>query len=218
MSYTGVLLLLGWLLAAVGYYGPWTVHSTAALTLSGVDIGEFVKFLPGVLEGSLAVIRQLFYLPPVTIVLSVALLVGSRQLHYPWPLRILIIGLAVPVSLQLMPPAWSLESLRTAEFRAQTIALGVCWLALASFWLWGSLPAWLTASLSASLALAALVLSVWQFVLAKPAIDEVYRTAASFGWGFYLCQAGLAITAVGSLWLALQSQASARSQGAESYA
>jgi hypothetical protein len=214
MSYVRLLLPVGWLLAAVGYYGPWIDYSTAALTLSGVDIGEFVKFLPGVLEGSLAVIRQLFYLPPVAIVLSVALLVGSRQLRYPWPFRVLMLGLAIPVSMQLLPPAWSPDSLRTAEFRAQTIALGVCWLALASFWLWGSLPAWLTGSLSASLALAALVLSVWQFGLAKPAIDGVYRTAASFGWGFYLCQAGLASIAVASVWLALQSRASARGQGA----
>jgi hypothetical protein len=214
MSYVRVLLPVGWLLAAVGYYGPWIDHSTAALTLSGVDIGEFVKFLPGVLEGSLAAIRQLFYLPPVAIVLSMALLVGSRQLRYPWPLRILILGLAVPVSLQLLPPAWSPDSLRAAEFLAQTIALGVCWLALASFWLWGSLPVWLTGSLSASLALAALALSVWQFILAKPAIHEVYGTPASFGWGFFLCQAGLAIIAVGSVRLVRQGQASSRSQGA----
>ena len=60
-----LLLPLGWLLAAIGYYGPWIAHATAALTLSGADMAEFVKFLPAVQDGTLAVARQLFYLPPV---------------------------------------------------------------------------------------------------------------------------------------------------------
>jgi hypothetical protein len=206
MSSIRVLLPLGWALAAVGYYGAWIAHDTAALTLSGVDIGEFVKFLPNVVSGSLGIVRQLFYLPPLAVVLSVALLVGCRRLQYPWPLRTTFLVLAIPVSLQLLPPAWSVASLRTPEFCAQTIALGACWLALAGFWLWGALPARLTGSLSAALALAALILAAWQLALVKPAIDEVYRTPPSVGWGFYLCLAGLAVIAAGSLLLALQSR------------
>jgi len=168
-----VLLLVGWVLAAIGYYGAWISHETAALTLSGVDLGEFVKFLPGVLDGSLIVVRQLLYLPPFAVVVSVALLVGSEPLHYPWALRWLAVVLAVPVSLQLLPPAWSVASLTSSEFRAQTIALGVSWLLLGGFWLWGRLPAWLTGTTSAILCLAAIGLSAWQLLIAKPAIDDV---------------------------------------------
>ncbi len=67
-----LFLPFGWMLATVGYYGPWIVHKTAALTLTGSDMGEFVKFLPGVLDGSLRVMRQLFYLPPMAVALGVA--------------------------------------------------------------------------------------------------------------------------------------------------
>jgi hypothetical protein len=197
-----VLLPLGWALATVGYFGPWIAHATAALTLSGVDMGEFVKFLPGVLNGSLNIARQLFYLPPLAVVLSVALLVGCRRLAYPRVLRITFLVLAIPVSLQLLPPAWSVHSLIKPEFRAQAIALGICWLALAGFWLWGVLPVWLTGSLSAALAFASLVLVPWQLALVKPAIDEVYRTPPTLGWGTYLCLAGLALIGGGSLLLA----------------
>lgn len=192
------LLPLGWGLAAVGYYGPWIAHATAALTLSGVDMGEFVKFLPGVLDGSLAVVRQLFYLPPFAIVVSMALLVGSRRLRYPWLLCALFLIPAVPISLQLLPPAWSPATLRTPEFRLQAIALGVCWLLLAGFWLLGRLPSWLTGSLSAALSLAALVLAAWQYSIVKPAIDAVYRCPPAIGWGFFLCMAGLAILTIAS--------------------
>jgi hypothetical protein len=198
---TRVLLPLGWVLAAAGYYGPWIAHGTAALTLSGVDMAEFVKFLPGVFDGSLQVTRQLLYLPPLAVVVSVALLVRSQRLHYPWPLRTLMLALAVPVSLQLLPPAWSFASLMTAEFRLQTVALGVSWVSLAGFWLWGRLPRWLTGSLSAALSLAAIGLSAWQLTIVKPAIDEVYGSPQPVGWGFYLCMAGLAIMAAGSVML-----------------
>jgi hypothetical protein len=205
---TAVRLLLpaGWLLAAVGYFGPWIAHSTAALTLSGVDMGEFVKFLPGVLDGSLQLTRQLLYLPPLALVVSVALLSGSDRLRYPGLLQAAFLVLAVPVSLQLLPPAWSPASLVTEEFRAQTLALAISWLLLAGFWLWGHLPSWLTGSLSALIALAALGLAAWQFALAKPAIDEVYGIAPSTGWGLWVCVAGLAITVTASVLLVVRSR------------
>ena len=196
------LLPLGWVLAAVGYYGAWIAHGTAALTLSGADIGEFVKFLPGVLDGSLQVIRQFFYLPPLAVVVGVALLVGSRELRYPALVRVLALILAVPVSLQLLPPAWSPASLLTAEFRLQTITLIVCWLLLAGFWLWGRLPVRLTGTLAAALALASAVLSAWQYLAVKGAIDAVYGTQPPIGWGFYVCQVGLLLMAAGGLVLA----------------
>jgi hypothetical protein len=191
-----LLLPLGWLLAAIGYYGPWIGHQTAALTLGGVDMGEFVKFLPGATEGSPSVVRQMFYLPPLAIVAGVALLAGSRQLRFAWPLRTLMLALAVPVSLGLLPPAWSPTSLMATEFRMQTITLGICWLLLAGSWLLGQLPLQLAGVLGGMLALAAGTLSAWQFLVAKPAIDAVYLRPPPAAWGLFLCMAGLAIMAV----------------------
>jgi hypothetical protein len=191
-----LLLPVGLLLAAIGYYGPWIVHRTAALSLSGVDMGEFVKFLPGALDGSVGIVRQAFYLPPLAIVIGVALVAGSRQLRYTWLLRGSMLVLAVPVSLQLLPPAWSPASLAASEFRLQAIALAICWLSLAGFWILGQLSVRVTGLLGAVLALLAGMLSAWQFFVAQPAIDAVYRIAPPAGWGFFLCLAGLAIVAV----------------------
>ena len=194
------------MLASVGYYGPWIAHATAGLTLSGIDMGEFVKFLPEVLDGTLAVTRQLFYLPPLAVAVTIALLIGSPRLGYPWLLRVPGLLMAALVSLQLLPPAWSPASLMTAEFRLQTIALGLCWLLLAGFWLWGRLPAWLTGSLSAGLAIAAIGLSGWQFLVVKTAIDSVYGVPPAIGWSFLLCMGGLAVLATGSVLFILRTR------------
>jgi hypothetical protein len=224
-----LLLPLGWSLTAAGYLGPWIGHKTAALTLSGADMGELVKFLPSVLDGSLPVIRQLFYSPALAVPVSIALILGSRRLRYPWPVRVGALALAVFMSLQLLPPAWSPATLMTTEFRLQTVALGICWLLLAASWLAPvdcrglapvdcrglapvdcrglgfTLPGWLSGSLSAIVSLLAMGLPVWQLLVVKPAIDQVYGRPPSVGWGCAVCLVGLAITASASIRLALRS-------------
>jgi hypothetical protein len=189
------LLPVGWALAAIGYFGPWIAHETAALTVTGVDLAELVKFVPGVADGSVPVSREVFFLPPVAVVISVAILIGSRELGYPWPFQALVLGLAIPLSLQLLPPAWAPTTLLTAEFRLQTAALGLCWLLLGSFWLLGRLSLALRSGLSTALGLAATALPLWQFITVKPAVDSVYGTPVTPGWGLFACLAGLALMA-----------------------
>jgi hypothetical protein len=197
------LLLLAWLVASLGYFGPWIAHRTAALTLGGTDMGEFVKFLPGALSGTLTFHRQLFYAPPFALVVSVALLAGSARLGYARPARLLMVALAVLVSLQLLPPAWSAASLGAPEFRLQVVGLLSCWILLAATGLLARVPFQLSAALVAVLALSAAALSAWQFSLVKPSIDQVYGQPQVIGWGFFVCVAGLAATAVLVMALAL---------------
>jgi hypothetical protein len=187
------LLPLGWILAAVGYFGPWIAHQTAALTITGVDMAEFVKFLPEALEGSLPLLRQLFYLPPVAVIVGVAFLAGSSELRYPLTLQALFLGLSVPLSLQLLPPAWSPGMLLGAEFRLQTAVLVLCWLLLAAFWLLARLPLSLRSALAATLGLVATALPSWQLFTVKPAIDGVYGQAVGIGWGLLTCLSGLSL-------------------------
>jgi hypothetical protein len=135
---------------------------------------------------------------------SIALLIGSRQLRFHWLWRIAAIVLSVPISLQILPPAWSPGSLMTDEFRLQSIALGICLLLLATSWLLGRLHLRLAGSLVCALALAAGAGSLWSLWKIKPSIDQVYQTAPSVGWGLVLCQLGLAMLTGSSLALTLQ--------------
>jgi hypothetical protein len=195
------LLPLGWALAAVGYFGPWIAHKTAALTVTGADMAEFVKFVPGVAEGSIGVYRQFFFLPPLAVVISVAVLISSARLGYPWVFRALVLGLSIPLSLQLLPPAWSPQTLLTAEFRLQTAALGLAWLLLASFWPLARLPQALRTGLSALAGLAAAALAAWQYLILKPAVDGVYGSPVGLGWGLVVCLGGLSLMTVASILL-----------------
>jgi len=174
-------------------------------------MAEFVKFLPDVLDGSLRLVRQSFYLPPLAIAVSIALLIGSRRLQYAGVLRAAALLLALLLSLQLLPPAWSPSTLTAPEFRAQTLALGACWLLLASFSLLGHLPLWLAGSFSAGVSLLAFCLALWQFLMAKPSIDKIYAAPPGLGWGLFVCLAGLGVTAaVGGL-LAMRARSQAGS-------
>src|SRR5512134_1265544 len=47
-----LLLPLGAALAFWGYVGPWVDHRVAGLAILGLDLGEYVKFLPQVRDGA----------------------------------------------------------------------------------------------------------------------------------------------------------------------
>lgn len=204
------LLPIGWGLTAIGFLAPWISHSTAALTLGGADLAEFVKFLPGTLDGSLRLVRQSFYMPPSAAILSIALLIGSHRLQYVGPLRAVTLLLAILLSLQVLPPAWSPSILLAPEFRVQTVALVASWLLLASYRLLSRLPLWLAGSLSSVVALVALLFPLWQFLLAKPPIDEVYAASQNAGWGLIACLTGLFVIAAAGGFLILSRRSRAQ--------
>ncbi len=189
-------MLAGLILAAVGYLGPWVAHPTAALILTGPDLGEFVKFLPGGAPPG----RQLFYSPAGAVAVLVALFAG----RYPWMIRAPLILLGLLMSLQLLPPAWNLTALWSSEFRVQTLALAACWILLAAHgWLIRLSRRWIGVG-AALVSLAAGALATWQYVRLRPAVGAVYSTSGAYqpvGWGMIVCLTGLALTAgAGLVW------------------
>lgn len=59
-------LLAGFVLILVGYFLPWFKLQAAGLTLIGLDISEWLKFMPQFATGELPN-RNYFYLPPITL-------------------------------------------------------------------------------------------------------------------------------------------------------
>ena len=68
-----LLLLVASLVTLVGYFGPWINHRAAVLVITGLDLGEYVKFLPVVEQGQVTMWREGFYLPLVTVSLALSL-------------------------------------------------------------------------------------------------------------------------------------------------
>lgn len=118
------VLLLALALAMLAFWAPWVQHATAALRLSGQDLGEFVKFIPAIRRGELSFPRQLFYLPPLVIAIVLVVLSVNRQLPYRRWLRVAILASSIAVLPGLLPPAWGHpRELLGAEFRLQGIGL-----------------------------------------------------------------------------------------------
>lgn len=181
------------LLALAGYFGPWVPHPVAGLVVIGLDLGEYVKFLPGVRSGEVVLWREGFYLPLVTVSLAFSSAAFQPALRYRWPVRIGLLALAAVAALNLLPPAWSPAVLRAPEFRQQVLALAGCLAAVAVSPFLALLPRMVLALGLIGLSSAALWWPVRQFLRILPGVSDLYHQALSPGWGFYLTIVGLVL-------------------------
>ena len=182
---------LGILLALVGYWGPWVDHKTAALVLSGLDMSEYVKFLPEVRDGSVRVFRELFYLPPLAAALCLALLTGWLWTRYPAFLRAIMPSSAAGLCIVVLPPyPFVLHALTSAEFPGQFILAVLCLILIAAFPLYRRLPAKLANLILIALALLGTFPAVVQFFAIRPALNRAYGWPVQVGWGLWVMVVG----------------------------
>lgn len=188
------LIPAGLLLMLAGYFGPWVDHRVAGLVVTGLDLGEYVKFLPVVQMGEVQLWRPGFYAPLVA-ASAVALLVAfRRECRFPVWLRLVLLAVAGVAALNLVPPAWTPQRLLEAEFRVQTTSLILLGVALLfSPWL-AFVPRPAVMGASVILAAAAIVFPVQGFLAVLPAISELYGFAITPGWGFWLLGVGVVVT------------------------
>ncbi|MFM7173579.1 MAG: hypothetical protein ACKO4U_11160 [Caldilinea sp.] len=183
------LLPLTLALSLAGYFGPWLDHKVAGLVITGLDLGEYVKFLPA--ARSMALWREGFYLPLIASSLAASLFAFRADLRCRWPLQGLLLGLATASALNLLPPAWTPQRMLTDEFRQQAVALALCLAAMAFSPLLALLPRQAVAGLIAAASLAAAVVPACQFLALLPAINDLYHQPQLPGWGLFLGTAGL---------------------------
>ncbi|MCS7261704.1 MAG: hypothetical protein NZ765_13175 [Anaerolineae bacterium] len=182
---------IGWLLAVSGAtWAPWVERPAAALVLTAPDLAEFVKFLPEVRHGALA-IQRLSFLAPLFLLTSGTPWIFGRALMpgLPMGLRVLARWLMLPLALLLLPPVWNPVVLISEEFRLQTAGCVLC-LLLALLWrshwhvprpmglLWAL--GWVAAP----------ALALWQFTQAQSAIARAYAAPIVPGWGSWATLGG----------------------------
>ena len=198
-------LIAAGLVGLAGYFGPWVPHRAIGLIVSGLDLGEYVKFIPQVLSGQIAVRREVFYLPLFAGSLTASLMASRRTLPR-WLRAVLALG-TIPLALAMLPPAWSPALLRSSEFRLQTAALILCLLMAPAVIVTRYLPDRLVLVLIATLAIPAAILPAWGLLQAQTAVAGLYRQPLRIGWGFW---AGL----IGFLFVAFWAIAAALSRTA----
>ncbi len=198
------LLALGLGILALGYWGAWLPHPAAGLNILGIDLAEFVKFVPEVRAGQIPMRREVFYAPLVTLSLGLALLATIRRPRLALPLRLFLLALAIPPSLAMLPPAWTPALMRTAEFRQQTFAILLLLGAVLLAPLWRRyLPDWARGILFVALAyLPFPAIAAFQRLL--PALTVLYSHDVAPGRAFYLLGLGAGLMAAGGLLLTAQ--------------
>ncbi|MBI1298863.1 hypothetical protein GC175_28350 [bacterium] len=186
-----LLLPLAAVVAFAGYVGPWVPHAAAGLVVTGLDLAEYVKFLHPIRSGELSVWREGFYLPLVAVSLALSLNAYHRDLCYPWPVKLLFLGIATVAALNLLPPAWSPAVLSSPEFRLQMLLLISCLGTVSISPILALLPRSLLGLIPAGVAVTALIVPVVQFWRVRPAIETIYTHAITPGWGMWMMILGL---------------------------
>lgn len=178
-------------IALAGYFGAWVSHPVAGLVITGLDLGEYAKFLPAVTIGEVVIWRQGFYAPLVAVTAACSLLTYRRFYGYPFLVRLALILMGLVSTLNLLPPAWSPAVLQSPEFRLQTtlIVAGIVMLGLSP--LLAMLPAFPAYATVAALSVAATLLPVYSFPRVLPGIAALYTHPIRPGIAMYVSIAGL---------------------------
>ncbi len=204
-----LLLILVAGIALAGYFGPWVPHRAAGLVIIGLDLAEYVKFLPPTGTNPVAFPREVFYLPLLSGSLA-ASLIASRSSLPRW-LRMLLALAAIPLALAMLPPAWSKTTFQSGEYRPQVVAMIICLALAPGALLTRHLPDRVLLALLAVLGLAAAIFPAWRFTQIHPAIVELYRRPLPFGWGFYACVIGNSLQVILAIGATLQRGRASRS-------
>jgi hypothetical protein len=194
--------LLGVALVVIGVWGAWVPHRTAALVLSGWDLVEYVKFLPGI-----TAVREVFYVPVWCAGLAFAVLaVQSRASLLS---RVVLIALALGLVLAILPPyPHVFDGYRSAEFRWR-FALGVSGGLLIIILLAASNLLELsrtkeertTGACLMLLAVVGAVPAVWGYFSVHGTIEAVYGAPLSWGWGMVVFLTGWFLVGAMGGWL-----------------
>ncbi len=188
-------LMLGFTAVFIGYLTVWLPGPAAGLSLLGIEMGEWFKFL------GLGPRRDLFYLPPIALGLCLALwtMTWSQNGWRAWLMRILAVG----VSLLAFPAIEDITGGVREQYYLRVILIGlVVVVALLSGLLWKPQSKWrsLPWLLMAGVSLIGLVLPTWQYMQIRPYTSQIMGVSIGVGLGVWLSGAGfLAIFAVSVL-------------------
>jgi hypothetical protein len=182
--------LIGAVLALVGLWGTWVPHKAAALVLSGWDLTEFIKFLPGT-----SVARELFYLPVWCGGLTLVLM--AHRLTTSPTKRAGVSLLALVLMAALLPPyPHVFDGYKTAEFRWRFVFGASGALLVLVAWFSRRWSERFFGGLLTALAFLGLIPPLGGFLAVRGTIENVYGSSLGWGWGLGLFLVGWGLVAL----------------------
>ena len=183
-----LLYEIGFTLIFVGYLLVWLPQPVAGLSFIGLEMGEWVKFLPEVRSGQIAASRNLFYLPPVILGLMLCLWTTGwpNGRWRTWAMRLV----AIVVAMLAFPAVEAIleESIDQWLGRILMILLVAIVAALIPLLdrLLGEQGLEVARVIIMLLAVAGLVLPTWAYLTIRPAVSQLFDTAVGIGPGVWL--------------------------------
>ncbi len=177
------LLWLAFTLILVGYFMVWLPQPVVGLSLIGLEMGEWVKFLPQVQAGTVPD-RNLFYLPPVLLGLMMILWTADwpNSRWQTWTLR----GLAFTVSLLSFPAIEAIRDEPSDQWLLRIGLIGLVGLSAVLSPLLNRLSEKVQPSLLLVFALIGIILPGWAYAAVRPVIADLLRTDIGIGPGLLL--------------------------------
>lgn len=183
------LLFVGLTAILAGYLMVWLPGPSAGLQLIGIEVGEWIKFL-GIGAG-----RNWFYLPPIVIGLTLALLAATwpNGRIQTWMAR----GLAIAAAMLAIPALAAIQLEPPSEWLARLLAIALVGVVAFA----GAIPSqrwrdsdwiWL---LVVAVALAGAIVPTVQYLIVRPAAEASLLRPVGVGVGVWL-------NAIGSLLVA----------------
>ena len=184
--------LIGTGLALAGVWGAWVPHRSAALVLSGWDLAEFVRFVPGT-----STTPVMFYLPAWCAGIALVLITGqstgqsSSRSIVKSTARLGSMVIALGLMLAILPPYPHLmNGYQSAEFRGRFFLGVIGTLVILPSCFGQRWPVRLVGGALVTLAMVGVIPALWQFLKVRGAIEAVYGASLGWGWGPGLLLAG----------------------------
>jgi hypothetical protein len=171
----------------LGYFLVWLPQPVTGLSFIGLEMGEWVKFIPEVAGGQILPGRTLFYLPPLTLALLMIVLAADwpSSRWQTWGFRLIAVvvaALALPsveAILEEPPSEWLL---RVVLFAGTVLVAG-----LTPVWR-DKLPADRRSIdlVLIGLGLIGALLPLWAYLAMRPAIGRLIGQPVGLGPGLWL--------------------------------
>lgn len=187
------LLFVGLTAILAGYLMVWLPGPSAGLQLIGIEVGEWIKFL-GIGAG-----RNWFYLPPIVIGLTLALLAATwpNGRIQTWMAR----GLAIAAAMLAFPALAAIQLEPPSEWLARLLAIALVGVVAFA----GAIPSqrwrdsdwiWL---LVVAVALAGAIVPTVQYLIVRPAAEASLLRPVGVGVGVWLNAIGSLLVAAAAL-------------------
>ncbi len=185
------LFILGLTAVFVGYLNTWLPGPGAGLSFLGIEMGEWFKFV------GLGPRRDLFYLPPITLSLILAIwtVTWSRQGWQAWLVRII----AILISILAFPAIEDISGPVREQYVLRVLLIGLVMLVslLTAFWHPTGRGMRLPWFMLALLGLVGAFLPTWIYLIVRPFAAEIMGVPIGIGVGVWLNGVGhLLVTAV----------------------